>query len=147
MNRSCRNTEMIVFFCGELIRIFSGREIQLSLCRKTKIAFHIRTIRRLCQTKIDVGFLGSTIQVIIAFILRKRHSKILNHILLVWMHLQGQIASFHGIQKIITNRIFRSKSRKPFFPNQLLWKALHKCIAGNIYIYILKGNGYFIFLK
>ena len=127
---------MIMLFHRNLIHIFFRRKCNLTFFRFSQIIRHLFTIHIFLQPQINISVL-IRIQKIIAFILGIMHAEGILDIFCQRMYLQGQVTAAHGIQKIKTDREFRSVSAVYPLAQKFLWavechihgRSLHRDIS------------------
>ena len=78
--------------------LFGGERAAARLCG-AKIGSHSLRIDALAQSKVD-GCIGSRIEHVVAFVLRVGQAELLADIAGEGMDLEGEVAAFHGIEKI-----------------------------------------------
>ena len=123
MHRSARNQKVVVLLGLNLIHIFLGVEHKTAFLSLTQVVDHRILVDTFFQSQIHHSIL-SGIQQIVALVLCIVHAEILADKLGGGMHLQTQIATAHGVEKVETNRKILAKTGLYRLTEQ--WSALQQ---------------------
>src|SRR3984893_18315640 len=132
---SGRNQKVVVLLGGKPIDVLVGVKLNCALLRLQQVSHHLVAIDVLFQPQVYTPSLPR-IQKVVALILGIVDSKLLLNILGQRVHLKGEIAALHCVEKIEADGELGSKTRMHRFAEQLMRMLKYQVNGWDFYLHV-----------